>query len=247
MSNKYGPRITTDGLVVCLDAENPASYPGTGTSWNNLVSSTNNAININASYNSGPPANFYYNGAYYTYINDQAFIEDTSFSVSAWIRTTDTSRAGGNVGSQGRTVASTYDYQGTGAPNYHSTGWNFGTVWTGTYFRVEVLDGLGGAAVAVSPESNWYATYLNQWTHMVAVFKSGDYVRLYQDGVLVDDQSTAITTLYTHNDRVFIGRRSAEGQSYWLGNIATFSYFNRWLSEDEVARDFKALKGRYGV
>ena len=247
MAYTNGPRIVTDGLVLHLDAANRKSYPGSGNNWYNLASTTYNAININTSYNSGPPANFYYNGSYYTYINEQAFIEDASFSVSAWIRTTDTSRAGGNVGSQGRTVASTHDYQGTGAPNYYSTGWNLGTIWVGTYFRFDIADGIGGGAAAVSPESNWYATYLNQWTHMVGVFKSGDYVRLYQDGVLVADEPTTITTLYTHDDRVFIGRRSAEGQSYWLGNISVVSYFNRWLTSSEVLNDYNALKGRFGL
>jgi hypothetical protein len=31
-----GPKIVTDGLVLCLDAANSKSYPGTGTAWNDL-------------------------------------------------------------------------------------------------------------------------------------------------------------------------------------------------------------------
>lgn len=30
MAVNYAPRIVTDGLVLCLDAANPKSYPGTG-------------------------------------------------------------------------------------------------------------------------------------------------------------------------------------------------------------------------
>ena len=29
----HSPRIVTDGLVLCLDAANARSYPGTGTTW----------------------------------------------------------------------------------------------------------------------------------------------------------------------------------------------------------------------
>ena len=34
----YGPQIKTDGLIVCLDANNTKSYPGSGTAWYNLAS-----------------------------------------------------------------------------------------------------------------------------------------------------------------------------------------------------------------
>jgi hypothetical protein len=32
----YNPNIVTDGLVLCLDAANKRSYPGTGTTWRDL-------------------------------------------------------------------------------------------------------------------------------------------------------------------------------------------------------------------
>jgi hypothetical protein len=33
MSVYGGPEIVTDGLVLCLDAANRKSYPGSGTTW----------------------------------------------------------------------------------------------------------------------------------------------------------------------------------------------------------------------
>ena len=41
MSTKYSPKIVTDGLVLCLDAANSKSYPGSGTSWNDLSRNNN--------------------------------------------------------------------------------------------------------------------------------------------------------------------------------------------------------------
>lgn len=38
----HSPKIVTDGLVLCLDAANPKSYPGTGTTWNDLSGNENN-------------------------------------------------------------------------------------------------------------------------------------------------------------------------------------------------------------
>lgn len=36
MSYSNGPQIVTDGLILCLDASNPKSYPRTGTKWYDL-------------------------------------------------------------------------------------------------------------------------------------------------------------------------------------------------------------------
>ena len=33
MGNNYGPKIVTDGLVLCLDAGHKQSYSGSGTTW----------------------------------------------------------------------------------------------------------------------------------------------------------------------------------------------------------------------
>ena len=48
MSNNYGPRIVTDGLICCLDAADLNSYPGTGTTITDLSGNSNNAILYNS-------------------------------------------------------------------------------------------------------------------------------------------------------------------------------------------------------
>ena len=42
MATNYSPKIVTDELVLCLDAANPKSYPGTGTTWFDLSGNNNN-------------------------------------------------------------------------------------------------------------------------------------------------------------------------------------------------------------
>ncbi len=41
MATKGGPNIITDGLVLYLDATNPKSYPGSGTTWFDLTGNRN--------------------------------------------------------------------------------------------------------------------------------------------------------------------------------------------------------------
>ena len=42
MGLAHSPKIPTSGLVACLDAANPKSYPGTGTTWTDITGNGNN-------------------------------------------------------------------------------------------------------------------------------------------------------------------------------------------------------------
>lgn len=48
MAVHAGPEIVEDGLVLALDAANPRSYPGTGTTWFDLSGNGNNGTLLNA-------------------------------------------------------------------------------------------------------------------------------------------------------------------------------------------------------
>ena len=48
----YNPRTITDGLVLCLDAANSKSYPGSGTTWTDLSGNGNHVTISGATYNS---------------------------------------------------------------------------------------------------------------------------------------------------------------------------------------------------
>jgi hypothetical protein len=44
MSIYAGPDIADSGLTLCLDAGNPVSYPGSGTTWRDVSGQGNNGI-----------------------------------------------------------------------------------------------------------------------------------------------------------------------------------------------------------
>ena len=48
MGINYSPKIVTDGLVLCLDAANPLSYPGSGNIWYD-ISGNNHNITLGSS------------------------------------------------------------------------------------------------------------------------------------------------------------------------------------------------------
>jgi hypothetical protein len=47
MAFHRGPKPITDGLILNIDGANPKSYPGTGTSWNDLSRNGNNITLVN--------------------------------------------------------------------------------------------------------------------------------------------------------------------------------------------------------
>jgi len=48
MALAHSPKIVTNGLVLCLDAGNPKSYPGSGSSWVDVTGNGYNATLINS-------------------------------------------------------------------------------------------------------------------------------------------------------------------------------------------------------
>ena len=47
MAQEYGPKVVTDGLVLCLDAADKNSYPGSGATWYDLSGNGTNGTLVN--------------------------------------------------------------------------------------------------------------------------------------------------------------------------------------------------------
>ena len=63
MSYSNGPTIVTDGLVLALDAGDRNSYPGSGTTWNDLAGSNNLTLYNSPSFSSNNGGHFLFDGA----------------------------------------------------------------------------------------------------------------------------------------------------------------------------------------
>ena len=63
MAINAGPKIVEDGLVFCVDAANPRSYPGAGTTWTDLTANKDNGSLINTpTFDDTDIKNFTFNG-----------------------------------------------------------------------------------------------------------------------------------------------------------------------------------------
>ena len=80
MSLNHSPSIVTDGLVLCLDAANPRSYPKSGTTWSDLAGASNGTLTNGPTFDSGNGGGIIFDGT-----NDFIDLGSSPFiSTSCW-------------------------------------------------------------------------------------------------------------------------------------------------------------------
>lgn len=151
--------IIKDGLKLWLDASNPASYPGSGTVWNDLSGNGNNGTLINGVAYSGA------NGGVMSFdgVNDKVtgsiLVPSRTFSVSFWIKSS------GNL-------------------NYNQGIW----VGTGYWGGFTIHAGSGGLAWVGITTANRISSIPNvydlNWNNLVFTFDNGT-AKLYKNNSLL--------------------------------------------------------------
>jgi hypothetical protein len=232
MSISYNSSIVTNGLVLCLDAGNPRSYPGTGTNWFDVSGNNNTgALTNGPTYTSGVNGYFTFDGVNdYVLVNSSASIPygSAARTVSIWFYTNTTTWAAD--------VNSLFFY-GAG-----STGNAFGIDFS-TYPSMEVFT-WGGAGRDLT-----FSTTYSQvgWKNITVTYDGSTTILIYETGVFTQTL-TLTAACNTTSSNVYIGALNpAVLSSYYDGNISQASIYNRALSAAEITQNFNALRGRYGL
>ena len=85
MGITYNPRTITDGLVLCLDAGNSKSYPGSGTTWTDLSGNGNTGTLTNGpTYSSANGGSIVFDGAD-DVVNSISISSFSSPTIEMWI------------------------------------------------------------------------------------------------------------------------------------------------------------------
>jgi hypothetical protein len=221
MAVAYNSSIVTDGLVLCLDAANPKSYPGSGTTWFDLSGNGNNGTS------SGGTSFSNLNGGCFSFDGtDDEIISTNSSSVQV---------NAGTIGAWFNGTSNNTGYRGIIAKQM---------AW-GLFLLNNILEtydwGNGVTRTTGITLGN------NTWNNAVMTFTDisgtpSNNAKIYLNGRLV---LTTTIRLSNHTVTVQIGEANA-GQ-HFNGNIANAFVYNRVLSEDEVQRNFNALRGRFGI
>ena len=238
MGLSHSPSVVTDGLVLCLDAGNPKSYPGSGTAWNDLSGNGYNFdINASAYSTSGGIPHMNFEGSFGmakrvvggSLSNVPNFANGTLIVFSTILNST----------ANWRTLVrgSSSDHQvivQTGTNNLGMYDNNANT-FIDSLFDIPTLPNpytqFNFLCWRLSQSSPYYQFQFNQnatsytITNANATFNNG-----FCSNGGWHQSSTAVNT----------------GSQYW-GKVAYFSYYNRQLTQSEIAQNFNTLRGRFGV
>jgi len=169
MGVTYNPRIVTDGLVFCVDAANKRSYPGSGSTWNDLSKNRNNGTLNNMTSANVINTNggvFLFDAAddYIDTSQEIQFDRTDPFTLCAWLNNQDTGYA--NIMNNENT-------------SYRGYQFSFFDQKLQIYLRSTTSN-----YIAVKCSNNFT---LNAWKHCIATYDGSSDVsgmKLYIDGVL---------------------------------------------------------------
>ena len=220
MSGKSGPDIVENGLVLCLDAANKRSYPGTGTTWTDLSGNGNNGTLTNGpTFSAGNQGSIVFDGT-----NDYVPIGTSGFpfgssagTLSGWAKTNTISSGYIWIVSYGTALGSQSRFLGINSSTYLFGGYG---------------DDINASGVP-----------LNTWFNMVGVY-DGTNAFLYINGNLVSGPTAKSWNTIANNAQ--LGRQTNGGE-YWNGNISQVQVYNRALSATEVLQNYNATKSRFGI
>ena len=213
-----GPNIVTDGLVLHLDAANTKSYPGSGTTWNDLSRGGNNGTLTNGpTFDSGNGGSIVFDGVD-DYVNCGITNNTSTSSYSIWFFISSIPVVSRVLFSDNNTKAGLGFFGGNsfiiccgGSGNFqrrsdllniNSNGWNNVVITYNNRIPSCYINGL---------ESNYLS--IESWTNTTNSFE--------------------------------IGRRSTG--SNFVGNIAQVSIYNRALTPQEIQQNYNTTKTRFGL
>ena len=233
MSTKYSPKITTNGLVLCLDAANPKSYTSGSLIWNDLSGNNYSGSLIS--------------GAYYTGSNGGSIVFDGTNDYVNTLMNINFSTADYSLES---IVYPTFDVATYGRPILAKNeiggcaGFDFGLEFGRTTNKFDILIDNSNLVYTTN-------TYLkNNWYHVLATRKNlgvGSYLyNLYINNVL--DGTLTGNYFGGNGGKMAVGFYVSCGVvNPWMGNISLVRVYNRALTQLEITQNYNAMKGRYGL
>jgi hypothetical protein len=217
-----GKNIVMNGLVNYLDAGYNVSYPGTGTTWNNIsgVSGGTGTLTNGPTYSTDGGGSIVFDG-----VDDIINITDNpsldisnNISISLWFNPS-------TYTSSVYSVNFFKKFEGISNANFQ---FYFDGVYTPQ--KIRVLATRGGTWDSVSPDSAVIG--INQWTNVVWTYSSTGGGLLYINGVS-QGNSVGSGVLSTNNTNIQIGQSLN-------GKISSSSIYNKVLTPQEVLQNYQA-------
>jgi hypothetical protein len=220
MAISYNSSVVASNLVLCLDAANTKSYPGSGTTWTDLSNINTGTLTNGPTYSGTNNGSILFDGTNdFVSIPNNAALQFTStqaFTLSVWMRPTVLQNKWVGVVTKSRDSAN---------------------AWYGIWLDPSNRITWGGF-----PNNLFGPTATTGWQNVV-ISQDATNKYIYVNGSL-SLTSSGVGNANGSNP-MYVGRGTVD--ECFGGNVSNVSVYNRLLSADEVAQNFNALRGRYGI
>ena len=217
-----GPNIIQDGLTAVFDAGSSRSYPGSGTTWYNLSTSSNGALS-GASIGTTTAGTMTFDG-----VDDYVVIDPgDDFFINAWTWEMVVKFDNNSGTHQGLVWA---EESGT---QYLITLYNY------QYFHYRIQNSTTG----------WANTNVNisftptDYNHIVWQFNNGTS-KIYVNGQLLSTDTTRGSYSGSTARPVYVGSRNDLNYEF-DGDMPMPNFYNRELTAAEVLQNYNAQKNRF--
>jgi hypothetical protein len=257
MAVQYNPTIVTDSLLCCLDAVNKKSYPGTGVTWSDcFITGARAALTNGATFNNQFSSMFFDGTNDFCGITLNSLLTSwsNSISVEAWV-----------YFPSGITWWASADTRDFLLSNIVSAG-NFSP--TAPSLWKQQPENIVAAAVRgtgnLQPITATGDIKRDTFTQLVSVWNgpsnppigASASISLYINGSFI--RGTNISAVnYANNFGLTLPSNSwsiaenkgiaGSGFGFFGGYIANIKWYTKALNANEVAQNFNALRGRFGI
>ena len=227
IKSRFANTIVQQGLVLNLDAGNPYSYAGAGTTWYDVSGN-----NYNGTLTNGPVYNIT-NGGVIVFDGSNDYVVSSNFTpnfstktLSGWVKLSSISQQGGGLITLQSIDGVVFDsivYNETGQ------GWGFGS-----------------NGFSRTGWSNVLETSTSDWVNITATYENSNY-RLYRNGTLIQTLTSFGALNFNFNSNVQLGYRHLGSSGYLAATISQGFVYNIALSAAQVLQNYNATKGRFGL
>jgi hypothetical protein len=229
MSYHNNPRIVTDGLTLCLDANAERSYSGSGTTWYDLSGNGYNGTLTNSpTYNSSGYFDFDGSDDYVNLPHSELWQNISQISYDLWFKPDVVNVRQGLISSHAQVSGANNDAieieiqsNGTSFVGFRSTN---GTFYSAAY----------GTSLSA-----------NTWYNLTGALSSSG-IKYYLNGQLVATQSNwpGGNVANSPSQTLMLARYATY---YFNGKIGSFRAYNKALSTSEVSQNYNSMKSRFGL
>jgi len=258
-----GQSPSLGNLLLSIDFANTKSYLGSGSTIIDSIAGYKLTLNNPSFYSFDSSTNSMnftrdsatINGGFAYIIG--GFASGTALNVSNYLYNNHTSEILARI----NTILSGYqEYPGVYNNTDNSgmlagyTGYHTMFLYSSSYLSYQLWDGTnaptyaGRATTGLTVGTSGTQIVQGQWFHMV-VTRNSNVFKTYLNGRLIYTDSFVAATPTPSNNTFEIGAASvgANYSAYTKSNIALLRMYNIALSDDQVAQNFAAVRGRFGL